>query len=126
MIGNGYWATGIIVRYGWSARVEFFDDGFCSDDTDSGTISTEGTLKTRYYIREGDGADADGLAVAVDAVKTDTDRLGIRFWTAPPLSLHVYYEGDGEHEDWPPPAGWRELVDAQSIRLGWEGLYVRA
>lgn len=133
MIGSGYWATGITVRYGysgmnlygWAARVEFYDDGFCSDDTDSGTISTEGTLRTRYYVREGAGPDADGLAAAIDAVRADADRLGVAFRDDGVLAPCVYYEGDGENENYPPPEGWRELVDAQAARLGWRGLYVK-
>ena len=35
MIGNGYWAVGITVRYGqhgWGAEVEFYDDGFGGGD----------------------------------------------------------------------------------------------
>ena len=131
MIGSGYWTTGITVRYGysgmnlygWAASVGFYDDGFCSDDTDSGTISTEGTLRTRYYVREGAGPGADALAAAIDVIKADAERLGIRFRQDGLMTPHVYYQGDGEDEDWPPPAGWRELVDAQSARLGWEGLY---
>lgn len=133
MIGNGYWTTGINVRYGysgmdlygWAARVEFLDDGFCSDDTDSGTISTGGTLRTRYYVTDGTGPDADGLAAAINAVKADADRLGITFRQDGLMTPHVYYQGDGEDEDYPPPEGWRELVDAQAVRLGWEGLYSR-
>jgi hypothetical protein len=134
MIGNGWWATGITVRYGysgmdlygWAAEVGFYDDGFCSDDTDTGTISTEGTLRTRYFVREGSGPDADALTAAVDVVKADAGRLGIIFRQDGPMTPHVYYKGDGEDKDCPPPPGWEELIDAQSARLGWEGLYVRA
>lgn len=131
MIGDGYWASGITVRYGysgmdrygWGAKVDFYDSGFCDDDTDAGAVSTQGTLSTRYFVREGTGADADGLATAVDVVKQDAERLGIRFGGAtPPV---VYYEGDGEDEDWPPPDGWRGMVDAQAQRLGWRGIYTR-
>lgn len=132
MIGNGYWATGITVRYGysgsdlygWGAEVEFFDSGFCDDDTDSGAISTEGTLRTRYFVREGDGPDADALSAAVDAVKRDADRLGITWSAAPsPATATVYYRGDGEDENYPPPDGWREMVNAQAGRLGWRPGY---
>lgn len=130
MIGNGYRATAITVRYGysgmdrygWAATVDFYDNGFCNDDTDAKSISTQGTLKTRYLVREGTGADADGLAAAVDVVKQDADRLGIRFGGA--TSPTVYYEGDGEDEDYTPPDGWRGMVNAQAERLGWKPLYV--
>ena len=131
MIGNGYWATGITVLwqysgsgdYGWSARVEYLDGGFCNDDADKGQVSTEGILHTRYAVR--DGKTADALTVVIDTIKADAERLGVR-WPAPGQSKpHVYYKGDGEDEDYPPPDGWRELVDAQAARLGWAtGLYV--
>ena len=132
MIGSGYWATGITVRYGysgmnlygWAATVEFYDDGFCSDDTDRSTISTEGMLRTRYYVREGTHTDAAALATAIDTVKADAEWLGITFRDDGVMAPCVYYQGDGEDEDYPPPAGWREMVDAQAARLGWRGLYV--
>jgi hypothetical protein len=130
MIGEGYWATGITVRYGysgmdlygWAAKVDFYDNGFCDDDTDAGAVSTQGTLKTRYLVREGTGADADSLAVAIDAVKRDAERLGISFpeRAVPPT---VYYEGDVEDEECPPPPGWRGMVNEQAQRLGWRPMY---
>ena len=131
MIGETYWATGISIRYGysgegrygWAAEVAFYDNGFCDDDTDTGTISTQGTLATRYFVREGDGVDADGLAAAVDTVKADAERLGIRFRDDEALSPAVYYEEDGTGGQYPPPAGWRDLVNAQAVRLGWKPIY---
>lgn len=131
MIGDGYWATGITVKYGysgsslygWSAKVDFYDSGFCDDDTDSGAVSTEGTLHTRYFVREGDGPDADGLAAAVDAVKRDAERLGIDFSRSEAVPPTVYYLLNGEDKDYPPPDGWRELVNTQARRLGWEPQY---
>jgi hypothetical protein len=131
MIGNGYWAVGITVRYsysgmnryGWGASIDFCDDGFCSDNTDSGTISTEGTIRTRYYVHEGNDPDVDALTVAIDVIKADAERIGIRFRHDGMMTPHVYYKGDGEDKAYPPPVGWRELIDAQSARLGWEGLY---
>jgi hypothetical protein len=130
MIGENYWATGITVRYGysgmgfygWGATADFYDSGFCDDNTDTGTVSTQGTIRTRYFVREGTGADADGLTAAIDAIKRDAGRLGIRFG-GHGTSPTVYYEGDGEDSDWPPPDGWRGMVNAQAERLGWRPLY---
>lgn len=131
MIGNGYWATGITVRYGyhgsgmydWSAEVRFRDDGSAGDgDTDSAAVTTEGTLKTRYLVCEGTDPDIDALAVVIDAVKADAERLGITWsgWSGLPT---VYYQGDGDDEGYPPPDGWRDMVNAQAIRLGWRPVY---
>ena len=131
MIGNGYWATGITVKHGysgmnlhgWAANVDFYDSGFCDDNPDAAAISTQGILSTRYFVREGDSPDTDGLAAAVDAVKRDAERLGITWGADAAVPPTVYYIGDGEDEDFPPPDGWRELVNAQARRLGWKPLY---
>jgi len=123
-----YWATGITVEYryagsgeyGWTAKVEYFDDGFCDDIPGTATISTQGILKTRYAVRDCEDG-TSSLSSVIDAIKADVERLGITWGTASPL--HVYYEGDGEDPDHPGPDGWREMVDAENVRLGWAPLY---
>ena len=124
MIGNGYWSTGIIVEYvysgmgqmGWTAKADFLDGGFCNDNPEAGIVSTEGEVRSRYAVRNGETA--HGLAVAVDAVKADVERLGIE-WRNP----RVYYPGDGEDGEHEPPQGWQEMLGAQADRLGWQRLY---
>lgn len=126
---NGtYWSTGIILtwadclgvnrdREGWSATVKFLDDGFCSDDADSHAVSTEGELRTRYIVA--DGEQVPGLTAAVDAVIRDAKRLGIEFSDDP----NLFYKGDGEDRNSPPPPGWRDTVKAEARRLGWRAPY---
>ncbi len=129
----GYWSTGITVRWsdhvstiegqsvpGWYASLDFLDDGFCDDQPDLGEISTEGTLRTRYAVQ--DGQTVTGLRAAIDALITDANRLGITFGgpSGPPA---LYYKGDGESADYPPPLGWREMLSAEASRLGWEEIY---
>lgn len=123
-----YWATGVVTRWSghiddpgsgagrWSAHVDFCDDGFCSDDAETGQVSTEGTLRTRYFVR--DGETVSGLRAALDAILSDANRLGIEFNNDRGPCL--YYEGDGEDPDWPPPPGWRELLCVEADRLGWQ------
>jgi hypothetical protein len=125
MIGNGFWATGITVKYGysgggkygWAAEVKFYDDGFCNDDVSAGKVSTQGELRTRYHVPDDD--DTAALTAVIDAVKADAARLGIQ------LRGSVYMEQDGE--DLPaerlPAGNWRALINAQSARLGWDPLY---
>lgn len=123
MIGNKYWSNGITVRYSdgrWSASVAYYDNGFADDRADDARVSTEGTLHTRYFLR--DGKTTDALTVAVDVVKADAERLGIT-WNTPGVGPFVYMDGDGENGGRPLPSNWRELVDAQARRLGWESLY---
>lgn len=123
MIGNKYWSNGITVRYSdgrWSASVDYYDNGFANDSADDARVSTEGRVHTRYYLR--DGKTADALTVAVDAVKADAERLGIT-WNTPGVGPFVYMLGDGENDGREVPENWRELVDRQARRLGWEPLY---
>lgn len=63
------------------------------------------------------------LTAVIDVIKADAERMGIRFpmGSAGP---YVFYEGDGEDEDCPPPEGWRDLLAKEAQRLGWESLYV--
>lgn len=123
MIGNGYWSNGITVRYSdgrWSASVDYYDNGHCDDQADDARVSTEGTIHTRYFLR--DGKTADALTVAVDVVKADAERLGIT-WATPGIGPFVYMLGDGDNGGRDVPDNWRELVDAQARRLGWEPMY---
>ncbi len=107
MVGDKYWTTGITVSHffgnRWQALVEFFDDGFCQDE------STQGTLRTRYY---GD------LAHAIDTVIADADRLGIQW-----KDRRLYSIGDGEDYESPMPEGWKLLLKAQAERVGFEFPY---
>lgn len=112
MIGTEYWSTGITVwcigRDEWFAEAQFFDDGFAQDG------SSEGVIRARY---------AGPLPVVVDTVKTDTERLGIR-WQSVCGIASLYYRGDGERDDIPkPPSDWRERLAAEATRLGWENIY---
>jgi hypothetical protein len=125
--GTGYWATGILVHWddhnhGWHAIVEYLDDGWAGDnDTDMGRISTEGRLETRYAVR--DGGTASGLSAAVDAVMADAEQLGVRFVDTGSGGPWLYYKGDGEDRDYPAPIGWRQILSAESVRIGWAPFY---
>lgn len=120
MIGSSYWSPGITVVHtysgggkdGWAATLEYLDGGFCNDEPDRGIVSTEGTLCTRYCVK--DGSCPDPLGTAIDVLKADAERMGIA-WREPCL----YYRGDGGNPDYPPPAGWLDLLQAQAGRIGW-------
>jgi len=122
LIGNGYWSTGITVRYdsrrGWGGEVQFYDDGFANDETDHARISTEGALRTRYFAADGEQRDA--LTVVIDTLKADAERHGIR-WAE---TAGVWYHSDGGDDRFPPPPGWRELLNSHSRRLEWEPKYL--
>lgn len=135
---NGtYWSTGISVHWrddtsvrdgvsrgGWSASLDFLDDGFTNDDPDNGEVATEGTLHTRYFVRDGDTI--SGLSAAVDALLADSARLGITFRVVVGDTPNLYYKGDGEWEDNPAPDGWRETLAAEAARIGWATPYLPA
>lgn len=119
MIGTGYWATGIHVRYHpgntggpvgaeepreWSALVEYCDDGFVN------WRATEGVLRTRYACPT--------LSDAIDLIRADAERLGIEWRPAPT----IYVPQDGEGDD-PMPDNWGALIAAECERLGWRNVY---
>lgn len=126
MIGAGYWATGITVEFfpsagcdgGWAASLNFVDDGFCSDEPSLGIVSTEGTLRTRYFVHSAGSPDG-GLPTALDVLIADAARLGITFRRFPDNEPMIYYRGDGEDPDHEPPDGWLALLTAEANRLGW-------
>lgn len=132
-----HWATGISLRWtehagshgvdgqrvsysGWAAKLEFYDDGFCDDDPDKREVSTQGTLVTRYAVR--DGEQVSGLSLAIDTLLADAERFGIEL-RGPGRTPNLYYEGDGEDVNYPPPPGWHVLLAAESARLGWDCIY---
>lgn len=125
---TGYWSTGIVLRWdmarpGWGGHVDFLDDGFAGDDNaDTASVSTEGQLRSRYFVSDGDTT--TGLRAVIDTLLADATRLGIVFGgrTGKPC---LYYDGDSESTQFPPPDGWRELLSAEAERIGWECPYVR-
>lgn len=125
-----YWSTGITVVWserahtingvphgGWSASLEFCDDGFVGSKSEDGEISTQGELRTRYFIQDENGV--SGLTAAVNGLIEDADRLDIDFKVWDEEAPMLYYKGDGEHPDFEPPSGWRETLQAEAERLGW-------
>ncbi len=134
---NGtYWATGITVHWrehvsgdgaptsAWGASLDFLDDGFTNDKPDEAQVSTEGTLRTRYYVR--DSEKTSGLSAAVDALLADAARLSVSFRAVVGDTPFLYYKGDGCTEDFPTPDGWRETLAREAARIGWQSAYAPA
>ena len=117
-----HWANGITVRCDgkrWGGRIDFYDDGFVSDNPDAGEVATEGVLRTRYMVEDGDNVTA--LRAVVDTLIADAARLGIELVGPVGTRPSLWYEGDGEDSDWPPPAGWRQLLAGEAQRIDWDG-----
>jgi hypothetical protein len=126
-----YWSTAITVTYapfaeringepypGWHASLDYRDDGFTDNDPETGAVSTEGSLRTRYPVR--DAKIRQGLSIAIDTLIADAERLGITFTTLPGnRGPHLFYDGDGENETHPAPEGFRDILAAEADRLGW-------
>lgn len=112
MIGERYWSTGIVLRYGyagggrygWAAYLDFLDAGFCQDE------STQGRLRTRYYVP---------LELAIDMLHKDATQLAIVFRAIIGDAPMLYYEDDGDSADYPPPDNWRAILREQAERIGW-------
>lgn len=123
MTADRYWSTGITVhcRNGkWGAELDFYDSSR-DDNPDTGQISTQGKLTTRYMV--GGGQHVTGLRAAIDAVVAAAERLNIEYRGTTPDQPSVYYKGDGEWSDYPPPDGWQELLAAEASRIGWCNAY---
>lgn len=115
MIGERYWSTGIMIeehgRHGWAVWLDYLDDGFCEE------ASTEGRLRVRYLVS------TEHLPNAIDTLRQDAERLGVRFGPTLDVPPTIYYECDGEGEEWPVPDDWRGIANGQARRLGWKECY---
>lgn len=91
---TSYWSTGITLTWhpsvpldhdghragGWSGELAYFDDGWVGDDNpDTGQIATEGTLRTRYRVTDGNHRTA--ISALIDVLIEDAKRLGIQLGT---------------------------------------------
>lgn len=128
---GGYWAGGITVRYrdegrvqAWAGSVDFFDDGLGNDNVDTRQISTEGTLRTRYFVESYSAEIA--LAAVIDTLIVDATRLGIRFRGTVAEKPELLYDGDSENAEFPPPEGWKHMLRMQADRIGWDSYRVDA
>lgn len=90
-------------QYGWWAKVDFEDFGHCDCD------SIHGSLSTKYI---------DNIQSAIDTIKADTEKLGIKFHG--PM---LFYVNDGNSKDYPPPEGWKELLKKEAERIGFKCPY---
>lgn len=80
-------------QYGWSAKTTFIDGGFASDDASENRVSTEGELRTRYYVTDSNGV--SGARAAAQTLLNDLKRLGIE----PASSGHILYIYNGEDQE---------------------------
>lgn len=80
-------------QYGWSAKTTFIDAGFSSDDASQNRVSTEGELRTRYYVTDSNGV--SGALVAAQTLLNDLKRLGIE----PTPSGHILFVSNGEDQE---------------------------
>ena len=131
MIGHSYRSTGITLRYGigvangldgWAAEVKFHDDGFGSPDfaRNAGQVSTEGELRTRYFVSDGDGR--EGAVAAAQAVRQDAARIGIKFVVDPIAGCPLLYL---HRDNWASPDTERgsdqveTSIGAVALAIGW-------
>lgn len=113
MIGSKYWATGItMVPYKndqWGLILEFFDDGFCDNE------SSEGMLRCRYAIETQD------LEDRIKMLMHDARHLGIQLGNGQKFALYI--RGDGEH-DLPYPPNPIDFTNALAAKCGLRGYQI--
>jgi hypothetical protein len=96
MIGQQYWANGIIATYfgddQWGLQIDFLDDGFCNKE------STQGSIKTRYITSLDNG---------IETLIKDAKKLGIKL--NDDFILYAYQ--DGCSKDHPMPKNWISIFE---------------
>lgn len=106
-------STGVHLFYnpshGWGTLVEFQGTNFAQEDR------IEGEIRTSYHRQD--------LAAAIDQVIAQAKQTGVVFGPAGP---HIYVQGDGEGPGVNLPENWREIVQQQCDRLGWQNCYETA
>lgn len=115
MIGDRYWATGIMLTphgphedgFKWQLHVDFYDGGWADDDP---TEVTEGRLDVRYPVVD--------VVAAAKVLKADAERLGIEFTDCAGDPPWVYVESNGEDTEADYPPDWRETAAAVAKALG--------
>jgi hypothetical protein len=123
---NHFWTTGISVALterGWIAYADFQQ----SNPDATNLVITQGKVETRF-------AEAS-LTDAIDRVIASLETLGVVFkpdgvddaiWHG--VGPFVWYQRDGHGPnadigELDPPENWRELMNEQARRLGWECAY---
>lgn len=90
-------------KYGWWARVDWLDGKHCEDGAMRGRINTE-------Y--------ASDLGASIDYVMQIIERFEIS--SIESMGIALFYEGDGENSNHPPPEGWKEILRAEAEKRGWK------
>lgn len=122
---GSYWAASITLRYqdrpqSWAGNLDFYDEGLANDNAESGRISTEGSLHTRYFVK-GHPAEV-ALAAVIDTLIADAGRLGIGFKGTVTDKPELLYD-DGENAEFPPPEGFKHMLRTQADRIGWNSYH---
>lgn len=110
MIGSQYWSTGPILHYygdgDWGVVLNFFDDGFCNQE------STQGEIRSRYISKD--------IDLLLKTILEDSKKLNIKL-----LEPNLFVYQDGEYKDLKEyanmPENWRENLShyAKNHKLKW-------
>ncbi len=89
---------------GWNAKINWQDSKFA----ESGAV--EGVIRTRYF--------EPTLTQAINAILEVAEQWELK--TLPTLPPALYYEGDSENKDFPPPENWKAVLKKEAELRGWE------
>ncbi|MFF2532304.1 hypothetical protein ACFVS2_25680 [Brevibacillus sp. NPDC058079] len=93
-----------VERYGWAATLDWQ-----GKETFDSTM-LQGTIETRYFT--------DTLEEAIDSIFKLTQKWSIKPF--PMMNMFLFYKGDGNDSDFPPPKNYREMLRIEAEKRGWD------
>jgi len=88
-------------KYGWWAKCHWQDNKFCEPKT------VEGNIRTRYAETT--------ITEAIDAVLEVVNSFGLKL----NKEFSLFYEGDEENTEYPPPEGWKLILQREAGNRHW-------
>jgi hypothetical protein len=108
------WSTGVVLKYGyagggrhgWVAEINWCDSKFCEEK------AVQGTITTTYF--------EETIEKAIDTVMEVFEKFKLRKVGDELVGFNLYYIGDGEDEEYPPPKGYIKLLREEAHKRGWK------
>lgn len=101
-----YWGYAGSGKNGWWAKLYWQDGKFAEDG------AVEGVIKTRYGSKN--------ISDSIDYVLEIADIFGLPKPSESCPVFKIFYRKDGmEVQKYPPPEGWKEILQKEANKRGW-------